>query len=58
MEESGEDSFVKAINTQPYILKFQPLDQFLPKYFSIEVGNIEYGDFENCNIDTNITSKI
>ncbi len=24
----------------------------------IEVGNIEYGNIENCNIDTNLTSKI
>jgi len=25
---------------------------------SIEGNNIEYGDFEKCNIDTNLTSKI
>ncbi len=24
----------------------------------IEGNNIEYGDFEKCNIDTNLTSKI
>jgi len=24
----------------------------------IEEGNMEYGDFENCNIDTNLISKI
>ncbi len=26
--------------------------------FLIEEGNIEYGNIENCNIDTNLTSKI
>jgi len=31
---------------------------YFTKNFLIEEGYIEYGDFENCNIDTELTSKI